>query len=41
MVGKRKLTTCYCEKGGHFAALEKPKELWGDVEEFVGIAWKG
>ena len=26
--------------GGHFAALEKPAELWGDVEEFVKIAWK-
>ena len=24
------------EQGGHFAALEKPEELWGDVEEFVG-----
>lgn len=28
------------ERGGHFAALERPKELWGDVEEFVGEAWK-
>ncbi|KAL6705990.1 hypothetical protein ACN47E_006269 [Coniothyrium glycines] len=28
------------ERGGHFAALEKPKELWADVEEFVGKAWK-
>lgn len=28
------------ESGGHFAALEKPKELWADVEEFVAIAWK-
>jgi microsomal epoxide hydrolase len=27
-------------KGGHFAALECPKELWEDVEEFVGKAWK-
>lgn len=28
------------EKGGHFAALEQPAELWKDVEEFVEIAWK-
>jgi hypothetical protein len=28
------------EQGGHFAALERPEELLGDVEEFVGIAWK-
>jgi microsomal epoxide hydrolase len=28
------------ERGGHFAALERPKELWEDVEEFVGKAWK-
>lgn len=28
------------ERGGHFAALEKPAELWEDVEEFVGKAWK-
>lgn len=28
------------EGGGHFAALEKPRELWGDVEEFVGKVWK-
>jgi hypothetical protein len=28
------------ESGGHFAALEKPKELLEDVEEFVGKAWK-
>ncbi|KAF2033047.1 epoxide hydrolase-like protein [Setomelanomma holmii] len=28
------------EKGGHFAALERPEELWADVEEFVGVAWK-
>lgn len=28
------------ERGGHFAALEKPRELWGDVEEFAKIAWK-
>lgn len=26
--------------GGHFAAMEKPKELFGDVEEFVKVAWK-
>ncbi|KAF1835734.1 epoxide hydrolase-like protein [Decorospora gaudefroyi] len=28
------------EHGGHFAALEQPKVLWEDVEEFVGKAWK-
>jgi microsomal epoxide hydrolase len=28
------------EKGGHFAALERPEVLWQDVEEFVKIAWK-
>ncbi|KAF1851359.1 epoxide hydrolase-like protein [Cucurbitaria berberidis CBS 394.84] len=28
------------EHGGHFAALERPKELWEDVEEFVGQTWK-
>ncbi|KAF2200651.1 epoxide hydrolase-like protein [Delitschia confertaspora ATCC 74209] len=28
------------ERGGHFAALEKPKELWQDVEDFVKIAWE-
>ncbi|KAL1606169.1 hypothetical protein SLS60_003570 [Paraconiothyrium brasiliense] len=28
------------EQGGHFAALEKPEELWGDVEEFTKLAWK-
>lgn len=28
------------DKGGHFAAMEKPRELWGDVEEFVKVAWK-
>jgi microsomal epoxide hydrolase len=28
------------EKGGHFAALEQPEELFADVEEFVKKAWK-
>lgn len=28
------------QKGGHFAALEQPKELWGDVEAYVAKAWK-
>lgn len=28
------------ESGGHFAALEKPEELWADVEKFVKVAWK-
>lgn len=23
------------EKGGHFAAMEEPEELWKDVEDFV------
>ena len=27
------------ERGGHFAALEKPEELWGDVEKYVGEVW--
>ncbi|WVR09250.1 hypothetical protein IAU60_006315 [Kwoniella sp. DSM 27419] len=26
--------------GGHFAALEKPAELWQDIEDFVKEAWK-
>ncbi|GAM88923.1 hypothetical protein ANO11243_069570 [Dothideomycetidae sp. 11243] len=25
--------------GGHFAAMERPKELFDDVEEFVKVAW--
>lgn len=28
------------ERGGHFAALERPAELWTDVEEYVKVAWK-
>ncbi|KAK8843497.1 hypothetical protein IAR55_007157 [Kwoniella newhampshirensis] len=28
------------KSGGHFAALEKPEELWQDVEEFVAVVWK-
>ena len=28
------------ERGGHFAALERPDELLEDVEAFVGKAWK-
>jgi microsomal epoxide hydrolase len=28
------------EKGGHFAALECPQELWADVQEWSGKAWK-
>jgi microsomal epoxide hydrolase len=28
------------DAGGHFAALERPEVLLGDVEEFVGLAWK-
>lgn len=28
------------EKGGHFAALERPETLWVDVEEWAKIAWK-
>ncbi|KAH3995825.1 hypothetical protein HBH92_066700 [Parastagonospora nodorum] len=27
-------------KGGHFAALECPKEMWEDLEEFVPKVWK-
>jgi hypothetical protein len=26
-------------KGGHFAALECPKEFWEDVEEFATMVW--
>ncbi|KAF1947485.1 alpha/beta-hydrolase [Clathrospora elynae] len=28
------------DKGGHFAALERPETLWADVEEWVKAAWK-
>jgi hypothetical protein len=28
------------DKGGHFAALERPETLWEDVEAFVKVAWK-
>jgi microsomal epoxide hydrolase len=28
------------EQGGHFAALERPEELWADVEEFVRVMGK-
>ncbi|PSN61440.1 epoxide hydrolase-like protein [Corynespora cassiicola Philippines] len=27
------------ESGGHFAALEKPQELWSDVEKYVKVVW--
>jgi microsomal epoxide hydrolase len=27
------------EKGGHFAAMERPEDLWADVEGFVKEAW--
>ncbi|KAH0371222.1 alpha/beta-hydrolase, partial [Aureobasidium melanogenum] len=27
------------ERGGHFAAMERPADLWGDVEAFVERAW--
>ncbi|KAJ8114567.1 hypothetical protein OPT61_g3578 [Boeremia exigua] len=27
------------EIGGHFAALEQPRELWGDVEKYVEAVW--
>ena len=27
-------------QGGHFAALEQPELLKGDLEEFVGQVWK-
>lgn len=30
----------YHERGGHFAALEKPKLLLQDIEEYVKLAWK-
>ncbi|KAJ4373255.1 hypothetical protein N0V83_003549 [Neocucurbitaria cava] len=28
------------DKGGHFAALERPEQLWADFEEYVKAAWK-
>jgi pimeloyl-ACP methyl ester carboxylesterase len=28
------------ESGGHFAAMEKPRELFEDVEAYVNVAWK-
>ncbi|KAL1594041.1 hypothetical protein SLS59_009072 [Nothophoma quercina] len=28
------------DKGGHFAALERPEALWEDVQEYVKVAWK-
>ncbi|KAF2259527.1 epoxide hydrolase-like protein [Lojkania enalia] len=28
------------ERGGHFAALERPEWVLGDVEEFVAVAWE-
>lgn len=28
------------EAGGHFAALERPQDLFQDVEEFVAAVWK-
>ncbi|KIW96218.1 uncharacterized protein Z519_03286 [Cladophialophora bantiana CBS 173.52] len=28
------------ERGGHFAAMEKPRELLSDVEEYIKKAWK-
>ncbi|KAI4723143.1 alpha/beta-hydrolase [Aureobasidium sp. EXF-10727] len=27
------------DKGGHFAAMERPEDLWADVEGFVKEAW--
>ena len=37
---ERKLETGLTMQGGHFAALEVPELLWGDVEEFLKLAWK-
>jgi len=28
------------EQGGHFAAMERPEELFEDVEEFVKVVFK-
>lgn len=28
------------QKGGHLPAAERPGSLWGDVEEWVRVAWK-
>ena len=27
------------ESGGHFAAMERPENLWDDVKAFVEKAW--
>ncbi|ETI28018.1 hypothetical protein G647_00467 [Cladophialophora carrionii CBS 160.54] len=27
------------DKGGHFAAMERPEDLWNDVEEFLQTVW--
>ena len=29
------------DSGGHFAAVEKPDELWADIEAFVKQVWSG
>lgn len=34
-----KENTDMCGKGGHFAALEQPDVLLGDIEEFVKQVW--
>jgi microsomal epoxide hydrolase len=28
------------EKGGHFAAMERPDVLLADIEAFIGQVWK-
>lgn len=28
------------DQGGHFAALEQPEQLWQDLHDFLGVAWK-
>jgi len=28
------------DKGGHFAAMERPEDLAGDVEDFLKQVWK-
>ena len=28
------------DRGGHFAALEQPELLWGDIEAFAAAVWK-
>jgi hypothetical protein len=35
----RRESADFGSQGGHFAAVEKPDELWNDISEFVDQAW--